>query len=80
MKDALIAVCFVLTLVIAGSIIYYDQPRTESWLAAIEIRLDSLESDNVKLSQNDSTLAQVINQLYRKIKALEADTVKVRKK
>jgi len=80
MKDALTAVCFVLTLVVLGSILFYDQPRTESWLAAIEIRLDSLESDNVKLSQNDSTLAQVINQLYRKIKALEADTVKVRKK
>ncbi len=66
----------VIVLFIIGTILFWDLPRYDHRLVRVEVTLDSLQADNVKLSQNDSTLAAVINQLYRKIKALEADTVR----
>jgi hypothetical protein len=46
----------------------------------VQARLDSLSADNLKLSQNDSVLAVTVNQLHRRIRVLEADTVKGKKK
>ncbi len=57
-------------------IVFWQWPKQQNHLVALKTRIEVLEADNYKLSQNDSTLAAVINQLYRKIKALEADTVK----
>ncbi len=72
MNNFLIAFLFACMIAV---VFYIDKPLIKQGIL-VEIRLDSLQADNYKLSQNDSTLAAVINQLYRKIKALEADTVK----
>lgn len=65
---------------LVGLLMFYDLPRQEEHLAALKIRVEALEVDNVKLAQNDSTLAEVINALHRRIRALEADTLRGRKK
>ena len=80
MKGFLEVLSWILIWFLLGSIILYDQPKIESRADVLELRIDSLEANVTALSQNDSTLTQVINQLYRKIKALEVDTVKGKKK
>ena len=64
---------------------YFNQTVTQANSPAekpvdlVELRLNYLEVDLKKLSQNDSTLAVVMNSLHRRIKALEADTAKGKK-